>query len=138
MSSARSCGWRKSASLQPANLLPQIQASDLVAYVLNVKIFTSKERYEYASHQVCHFSLGKLFTGTKTTGLDTEVKELEDLKRRARVLRQQYAGTATSRPEVAKSLHAEVYKVGTELKLSLLCIASLLKLELKKIIKEYR
>ena len=79
-----------------------------------------------------------MFTGTNTTGLDAEVKELDDLKRRARVLRQQYAGTATSRPEVAKSLHAEVYKVGTELKLSLLCIASLLKLELKKIIKEYR
>ena len=54
-----------------------------------------------------------MFTGTNTTGPDAEVKELEDLKRRARVLRQQYAGTATSRPEVAKSLHAEVYKVET-------------------------
>ena len=29
MSSARSCGWRKSASLQPANLLPQFQASEI-------------------------------------------------------------------------------------------------------------
>ena len=58
-----------------------------------------------------------MFTGTNTTGIDAEVKELEDLKRRARVLRQQYAGTVTSRPEVAKSLHAEVYKVGTGSKL---------------------
>ena len=76
-----------------------------------MQISTSDKR-----HDICSYLslLNRLnVTGTITTGLDAEVKELEDLKRRARVLRQQYAGTATSRPEVAKSLHAEVYKVGT-------------------------
>ena len=46
-----------------------------------------------------------------SSSLDVNLKQLDDLRRQARVLRQQYAGTAAHRPEVAKNLKVEIVKV---------------------------
>ena len=50
-------------------------------------------------------------SSTNSPSTDPEVKQLDDLKRQARVLRQQYASAVTSRPEVAEKVQGEVVKV---------------------------